>query len=539
MGDQLEDQYTNVSSGMEPPANWIDATPSASIAETTPASSSSYPSVFEPAAASSFETPASTEVTSGDGYGATGGFSGWSDLSESPRSATPAAVLDDPWTPSPLAPAAPLYDTSTAPNLAMTPVRERPHSVLAEPFPRAWTLGVAGGVALALIVAFLVQALIMRGDWAESALVAGYTAFGLAVFALVVAGVRYALGRRATIFYALAGLLLAVLLGTGGGSLALAHQMHLVQGRSFENARQWDQAAREYALYGERAPHAPNLQRVYLHWGQDLAQKQAWSDAATHLSAALAANPGDANLAAQVNTALYTTFAGWMRADVADVPYSAAIESFKTERGAASCDATCQTDSATLEAQARYLYGQQLSTDHRYADAAAQFSAIEAQLGASTYAAQSHTAAATAYLALGQEQIAGPICSDAVPTYQTLAKSYSDTPEGKQAIGALAAPQKVTGKFTGQPTGSPVPRVRLSRFVNPTSFVFSNDYATNLDTATGAFAFGAVKPGAYNLSTARDLGYKVDFHYFHGASGDLYTVKVTPLCAMDLGSIAY
>ncbi len=47
---------------------------------------------------------------------------------------------------------------------------------------------VAGGVALALIVAFLVQALIVRGDWAESALVAGYTAFGLAVFALVITG---------------------------------------------------------------------------------------------------------------------------------------------------------------------------------------------------------------------------------------------------------------------------------------------------------------------------------------------------------------
>jgi tetratricopeptide (TPR) repeat protein len=421
----------------------------------------------------------------------------------------------------------------------MTPLEERPRPVLAEPFPRSWTLMIAGGAALALVAAFLVQALVVRGDWAEAALVAGYTAFGLAAFALIIAGIRYALGRRATVFYALAGLLLAVLLATGGGSLALAHQLHFVQAQTFENAGQWDQAAKEYALYGERAPNAPNLGRVYLHWGQDLAQKQAWSDAATHLSAALAANPSDAKLTAQVNTALYSTFAGWMRADAANVPYAAAIESFKTQRGATNCDATCQTESAKLEAQARYLYGQQLSTAQSYAEAAKQFSTIEAQFASGPYAGQAHTAAATAYLALGQQQIASKTCADAVPTYQTLAKSYSDMPQGKQAATALAAPQKVTGKFTGLPTGNPIPRVRLSKFANPSSFVFSNDYATSLDGATSAFTFAAVKPGAYNLSTARDLGYKVDFHYYHGASGDLYSIKVGPLCAMDLGSIAY
>jgi hypothetical protein len=398
---------------------------------------------------------------------------------------------------------------------------------------------VAGGSALALVVAFLVQALIVRGDWAESALVAGYTAFGLAAFALVIAGVRFALGRRATIFYALAGLLLVVLLGTGGSSLALAHQLHLLQAQSFEAAGQWNQAATEYALYGERAPHAPNLGRVYLHWGQDLAKRQAWSDAATHLSAALAANPSDTTLATQVNTALYATFAGWMKADAAHVPYPLAIESFTAQRGASSCNAACQTDSATLEAQARYLYGQQLAVAQSYADAAAQFATIEKQFASSAYAAQAHAAAATTYLALGQQQVASKTCVDAVPTYQTLAQSYGDTPEGKQATAALAAPQKVTGKFTGLPAGTPVPRVRLSKFANPAAFVFSDDYATTLDATTGAFTFASVKPGAYNLSTARDLGFKTDFHYYHGASGDLYSIKVGPLCAMDLGSITY
>jgi tetratricopeptide (TPR) repeat protein len=476
---------------------------------------------------------------SGDAYSVSDSYSGWSTANEAERHAAPAAVLDDPWTPSPLSPSSPLYDAPTTPHLAITPLEERQRPALAEPFPRSWMLMIAGGGALALIVAFLVQALVVRGDWAESALVAGYTAFGLAIFALVIAGIRFALGRRATAFYALAGMLLVVLLATGGGSLALAHQLHLVQAQNFETSGQWEQAAKEYAIYGERAPHAPNLGRVYLHWGQALTKKQAWSDAATHLSAALAANPSDAKLTAQINAALYMAFVGWIGADAAHVPYAAAIESFKTQRGASGCDAACQDQSATLEAQARYLYGQQLSTAQSYAEAAKQFSTIETQFASNSYAGQAHIAAATAYLALGQQQVASKTCTDAVPTYQTLAKTYGDTPQGKQATTALAAPQKITGKFTGLPIGNPVPRVRLSKFANPTAFVFSNDYATNLDSASGTFTFAAVKQGAYNLSTARDLGYKTDFHYYHGAAGDLYSIKVGPLCALDLGSIPY
>jgi tetratricopeptide (TPR) repeat protein len=548
MEDQPEDLYTNTTGGVEP-TGWTDpASQPTSPFNTPPANAANYTPIYESAnstpsssAAPSYEAPTPAgDGSAGDAYGALdSGYSGWSAASEAERSVAPAAVLDDPWTRSPLAPVSQAYDAPTAPYLAITPAEERQRLVLAEPFPRLWILMVAGGVALALIVAFLVQALIVRGDWSEGALVAGYTAFGLAIFAIVITGIRYALGRRAMVFYALAGLLLVILLGTGGGSLAMAHQLHLLQAQSFEASGQWNQAATEYALYGERAPHAPNLGRVYLHWGQDLTQKQAWSDAAIHLSAALVANPSDADLAAQANTALYTTFVGWMKADASHVPYSAAIDTFVAQRKVSSCDAACQDQSATFEAQARYLYGQQLATAQSYAEAAEQFSTIETQFASSAYAGQAHTAAATAYLALGQQEIASKTCTDAVPTYQTLTKTYSDTSEGKQAAAALATPQKVTGKFTGLPTGNPVPRVRLSKFANPTGFVFSNDYATALDATTGAFTFAAVKPGAYNLSTARDLGFKTDFHYYHGAAGDLYSIKVGPLCVVDLGSIAY
>jgi tetratricopeptide (TPR) repeat protein len=448
-------------------------------------------------------------------------------------------VLDDPWTSSPFAPAASSYDAA-APTPRTIARQDQRQSLLAEPFPRSWTLMVVAGVPLALLVAFLVQALIVRGDWAEAALVAGYTGLGLAAFAVVLAAFRFARGRRAPAFYLLTGLLLVVLLATGAGAVALAHQLHLVQAKSFENARQWDQAAREYALYGERAPNAPNLGRVYLRWGQDLAQKQAWSDAANHLSAALAANPSDASLAAQANTALYTDFAGWMGADAGHVPYPAAIESFTTQRGAPSCDAACQDQSATLEAQARYLYGQQLSTAQNYSDAAIQFSTIETQFATSAYVSQAHTAAATAYLALGQQQVASKTCTDAIPTYQTLSKTYSDTPEGKQAATALAAPQTVKGRLINVPTGNPVVRAHLSKVVNANRTFYSNEYNVTVDGATGAFTFTGVKQGAYNFSTSRDFGYKIDFHPFTGKStGDLYFVKVGPLCSYDLGTTDY
>ena len=544
MGDQPEDLYTNTTGGTEP-ANWTDpASQPASPFDAAPTYPADYASVYEPAGSTpSHEAPAPAgggyENVYDNAYGADDSLSRWSAASESEHGAAPAAVLNDPWTPPSFAPSAPVYDRPTTPNLALPPLEERQRPVLAEPFPRSWMLLIAGGVALALIVAFLVQALVVRGDWAEAALVAGYTSFGLALFAFVIAGIRFAVGRRVTVFYALAGLLLVVLLGTGGGSLALAHQLHLVQAQSFEATGQWDQAAQEYELYGERAPHAPNLGRVYLHWGQNLAQKKAWSDAADHLSAALAANPSDADLAAKVNTALYTTFVGWMGADATNVPYPAAIAAFTAQREATNCDPACQNQSSTLEAQARYLYGQQLATAQGYADAAKQFSTVETQFASSSYASQAHAAAATAYLALGQQQIAGKTCTDAVPTYQTLAKTYSDTPEGRQAATALAAPQKVTGKFTDLPTGNPIPRARLSKSANPAARVFSGEYATAIDSATGVFTFATVKPGAYNLAAVRDLGYRIDFTYFHSKSGNLYSIDVSPLCTRDLGTISY
>jgi tetratricopeptide (TPR) repeat protein len=535
MGDQPEDLYTRAAGGAEP-GGWIDAAPPESTPFDAPPA---YPPAYQPTdAAPPHEAPVPAyDNTLSDTYSAPDG--NMSQQAIEPERPTQTAVLDEPWTPAPFAPATPAYDDKTAPSLHMALPEEPQRPILAEPFPLSWTLGVVAGVALALAVAFLAQALLVRGDWAEAALVAGYTAFGLAAFALVLAIVRVALGRRAGVFFALAGLLLATLLATGGGALALAHQLHLVQARSYEGAGKWEQAAKEYALYGERAPHAPNLGRVYLRWGQDLAQQQAWSEAANHLSAALAANPTDTALAAKVNTSLYTTFAGWLRADPTKVPYPAAIEEFTTQRSASTCDAACQSESASLEAQARYLYGQQLLSDQRYAEAATQFAAIEAQFASSAYAGQAHTAAATAYLALGQQQIASKTCVDAVPTYQTLVKSYGDTPAGPQAAAALAAPQNVTGKLVNYPTTNPIPRAHLSKFANPANFVFSNEYNAAVDSATGAFTFTKVAQGAYNLSTSRTQSFKTEFHYFHSASGDLYSVKVGPLCALDLGSITY
>src|SRR4051812_39653825 len=90
MGDQPEDLYTHATGASEP-ANWSDATPSASPRrDTAPASAAEYPTPYQ---ASGAEAPYEASVTpresaAGGSYGAADGFSGWSPASEAERRAT-------------------------------------------------------------------------------------------------------------------------------------------------------------------------------------------------------------------------------------------------------------------------------------------------------------------------------------------------------------------------------------------------------------------------------------------------------------------
>src|SRR5690242_14798881 len=104
MGDQPDDLYTNSTGGAEP-AGWADlasqpASPSDAPPPYMPDASPAYGSA---SSAPSYEVPTpASNSGAGDAYSASdGAYSGWPAANEAEHSATPAAVLDDPWTRSP------------------------------------------------------------------------------------------------------------------------------------------------------------------------------------------------------------------------------------------------------------------------------------------------------------------------------------------------------------------------------------------------------------------------------------------------------
>ncbi|HLJ80720.1 MAG TPA: outer membrane protein assembly factor BamD, partial [Ktedonobacterales bacterium] len=225
----------------------------------------------------------------------------------------------------------------------------------------------------------------------------------------------------------------------------------------------------------------------------------------------------------------------WVQANDPSVPYSDAIADFVAYRSNPQCDATCQTSARAVEAQARYLYGTQLLAKQQYSAAIQQLEVVQSQFSDSPYATQAHLAAAQAYLALGQQQLQSA-CADAVPTYQTLASKYSDTPEGAQAKAALAAPQNVTGNISG--FTDPTRTVYLSHSVNLGNFFFSQDYHSSVDSQ-GNFTFKNVKQGKYNLSAASYVSGNFIIYPYWSEGNNLYSVQVGPLCPTDLGQLSF
>src|SRR5258708_32427431 len=132
------------------------------------------------------------------------------------------------------------------------------------------------------------------------------------------------------------------------------------------------------------------------------------------------------------------------------MPHTDAISALMSPQTEPGCDAACQTATQALEVQARFQFGTQLAAKGDYPDAIPQFETIQTKFAKSEYAAQAHKAAAQAYFAHGQSQLASA-CEQALTDYQTLVKRYADTAEGKQAQTALAAGVDVSGRLTSRP----------------------------------------------------------------------------------------
>ncbi len=421
---------------------------------------------------------------------------------------------------------------------AVTQRMPRPDLSLGRVFSlrRTVVFGVAPFVALALV--YLLETLAFRGDWAAGALAAGIAAFALAALALALYLARLLMGRRARVTALLALALVAALVVVGVGGFTLNKPLHHAQARQLEGAGQWAAAIHEYALAGAVAPDAPDIARVYVEWGEQALHRQQYARAQQAFSAVVNSY---AKSGAEVGVArddLYQTYAEWVQTASIKVPYLAAITYLKAYQQSAACDATCQNGAPDLDAAAYFFYGQQLVASKQYANAIAVFETAQAAYPQSPFARKAHAVAATTYLTYGKELIATN-CASALPYYQTLAKSYADTPEGHTAQQALAAPQSVTGSLQGFPT-NPLPTAYLSKSINLSIFYFSDDYSATINATTGVFTFTNVAQGTYNLSTAQTLSNGTDYRVFKDAtSGNLYSIQVGPLCPTTLGALSY
>jgi TolA-binding protein len=404
-----------------------------------------------------------------------------------------------------------------------------------------WSKGsIAVGVTLALVAAFATRTLAHHGDWSDGLLAVTLAALLLAVITLLVGVARAIAGRRSSSTALQTGLLLWLLLSVALVSFAAAPSFHGIQARNALLRGQYAEAYDEFTLGGERAPNAPGIAQSLVGWGESELAQQRYASAADKLAAVRHYASADSSLASQARHDLYTAYRQWMRGDAKAVTYGGdggALATFQAYQSTPDCDAECKAQMPALLAQSHFQYGQQLMASQQFAQAVTEFETVANQYGTSSYAGQAHTNAAQAYLQLGRQQIAARACNGAVGTYKTLVAHYANTPEAAQAQAALAAPQPVSGAFTGLPT-NPVPMVALSAHVNISGFVFSDDYTATPD-ASGAFTFPGVAQGNYNLSTKRDANNSVSYTYYHESGGNLYTVHVGSLCPVQLGAIAF
>ncbi len=417
----------------------------------------------------------------------------------------------------------------------MEPPREP--SALAQPFPIWLTIAAPLVMALTLAMAFGAEVLLLGADWATGALAAALAAFALAVVTLAVLVTRLIAGRRALGTVGLAALLALALTGGGLAGISQLNPLRSAQAHQFESARQWQAAINEYAQMGEHAPNAPDIARVYAEWGEALSRSGDDAGAASRLATVTQTYAQSGAPVSRARADLYSVYVTWIRSGATTLPFQQALTFLASYASDPACDASCQRTIVDVSGQARYQYGQQLLKASQYKQAITEFELAQTKYSASPYAKPAHLGAAQAYMALAQQTLSQD-CASAVPYYQTLATSYGDTSQGRQAQAKLAAPVTVTGVMTGAP-GNPAPTIYLSRKINPSQSYASEDYHASLNLSTGKYSFASVLPGVYYLTTLRTTSTQIIYTWYVGSDNNPAPVRVGPICAMDLGALKY
>lgn len=432
------------------------------------------------------------------------------------------------------------YDRQTAPGWSYSGAGEREPqpepepSALSQPFPVWLTVLAPVVMVFTLALAYVAEVYLLGADWATGALAASLAALALAVVTVIVLIARVVAGRRAIGMVALAALLTIALTGAGVAGISQISPLRMAQGKQFEANHQWQAAIDEYAQAGESAPNAPDVARAYTEWGEQLATSSDFAGAVSKLTIVTQTYAKSGAIVQRGRADLFNAYVSWIRSGATTVPFAQAITFLNGYVNDPACDTTCKSAISGVSGQAHFELGQQLLTTNQYKQAISEFELVQLQFATSSYSSQAHAAAAQAYLALGKQTLSQD-CASAIPIYQTLAKTYGDTSEGKQAIAKLAAPVAVSGAVSGAPSKPPV-TFYLSLRIDPSHYYQSGEYHTGL-SASGAYSFPSVKPGVYYPTMLQTTATQIIYSSWPGNPG--YAVTVTPLCAFQVPLLKY
>lgn len=393
------------------------------------------------------------------------------------------------------------------------------------PVGLVWCLG-------ALVVAFLGRVFLYQGDWADGAMAAAVTA-GLLTGVISVGAIlrslrarRSAPGPRAAMLVVL--LIVAALACASDG---VQGSLHRLQASFAAATGQWSQALAELDASGADPTWVARQQiAAHLAWGRAALAARDESTAVAQFAAVLSIPGVSAKERAEASAGELAAYERWIAAGGNDLTYATAIAFLDQYPAHAACDKACAADVAAAEAQAYYEYGMLLARQGYDADALTMFTAVGTRFPGSAVATRAHAAAA-AVLADEVQQNENASCPTAVPFLQQLASEYADTPQGSQAVTALAAPVLVHGTITGMPNpaAAQVALILLAQ-VQQGNDTFA--YQVRAD-AFGNFTFLAVAPGTYILAVAEPGWGLVTW------SSSTASVEVAPLCALTLGAYAF
>lgn len=412
---------------------------------------------------------------------------------------------------------------------------------LVRPLPwRASLPGLAAGILLLLALVFL------NPDWATGATVSGLVAVVFALLLLIAAGVRVALGllaqtnprRRSQVITTT--LLVLCLFFFSGLGMSQQTGLHAVQARFLENQQSWQAAVSEYQAAGETAPASQNLARTYVEWGESLSHQRQYADAVNRFTTVLSQYTQATDIFPRARGDLVAAYLAWAADASRRQDYTGTVAHYDALLASGSCVSACQLRARAQDATAYDQLAEQQLGAQQYAVAVAAFRALTTRFPMAPEAGRVHADYARALWGLGQQQL-GTSCTDAVATYQQLAKQFADTAQGQQAATALRQPVQARGRFTQNVPGAPN---------SPTAFlvqglvvgIHQDQFPALLRTAPttqiqadGAFSFTSVPPGTYELVWSSDG----TLHFYYAFSGNqvLYMARIGPLCAYDFGNV--